>query len=255
MHGSVTTNRMRSDSIAGASSGSGNNFVPDAIGDVADRDLGPGVLLGGGGGEDVVEEVWGRRWRRRKRWRKGLRGHSKESGQCHQVQANLATFKAAAMHGFLTKNRMRSDSIAGASSGGDGFVPDAVRDVADQDLGPGVVLGGGGGEDVVEEIWWRAWRRRKRWRKCLQGHSKESGQCHQVQANLATFEAATMHGFVTTNRMTDWATVRVLCEMTFCLVLSTRLILYCDILRTDSIAGASSSGNNFVPDAVGDFGD
>jgi hypothetical protein len=29
---------------------------------------------------------------------------------------------------------------------------------------------------------------------------KESGRCHQVQANLATFEVAAMHGFVTTNR-------------------------------------------------------
>jgi hypothetical protein len=44
MHGFVATNRMR-------------DFVPDAIGDVADQDLGPGVVLGGGGGEDVVEEV------------------------------------------------------------------------------------------------------------------------------------------------------------------------------------------------------
>jgi hypothetical protein len=138
---------------------------------------------------------------------KGPRGHSKESGGCHQVQANLATFKATAMHGSVTTNRMRSDSIAGASSGGEDFVPDAVGDVTDRDLRPGFVLGGGGGEDVVEEVWWRAWRRRKRLRKGLQGHSKESGQCHKVQANLATFEASAMHGFVTTNRMRDWAVV------------------------------------------------
>jgi hypothetical protein len=74
------------------------------------------------------------------------------------------------MHGFVTTNRMRdskrqrkrfrkladrsrSDSIAGASSGGNDFVPDAVEGVADRDLGPEVVLGGGGGEDVVEEVW------------------------------------------------------------------------------------------------------
>jgi hypothetical protein len=44
MHRFVTTNRMR-------------DFVPDAVGGVADRDLEPGVVLGGGGGEDVVEEV------------------------------------------------------------------------------------------------------------------------------------------------------------------------------------------------------
>jgi hypothetical protein len=37
----------------------GDDFVPDAVGSVADRDLGPGVVLGEGGGEDVVEEVWG----------------------------------------------------------------------------------------------------------------------------------------------------------------------------------------------------
>jgi hypothetical protein len=36
----------------------GNNLVPDAVGDVADQDLGPGVVLGEGGGEDVVEVVW-----------------------------------------------------------------------------------------------------------------------------------------------------------------------------------------------------
>jgi hypothetical protein len=36
----------------------GDDFVPDAVGSVADRDLGPGVVLGKGGGEDVVEEVW-----------------------------------------------------------------------------------------------------------------------------------------------------------------------------------------------------
>jgi hypothetical protein len=59
MHGFVMTTRLilycntlRSDSIASASS-DGNDFVPDAVGDVADRDLGPGVVLGGGGGEDL----------------------------------------------------------------------------------------------------------------------------------------------------------------------------------------------------------
>jgi hypothetical protein len=32
----------------------------------------------------------------------------------------------------------------------------------------------------------------------------ESGQCHQVKPNLATFEAAAIDGFVTKNRMRDW---------------------------------------------------
>jgi hypothetical protein len=59
--------------------------------------------------------------------------------------SDLATFEAAAMHGFVTTNR-----------------------IADRDLGPGVVLGGGGGEDVVKEVGWRAWRRRTRWRKGCQ---------------------------------------------------------------------------------------
>jgi hypothetical protein len=53
--------------------------------------------------------------------------------------SDLATFEAAAMHGFVTTNR-----------------------IADRDLGPGVVLGGGGGEEVVKEVGWRAWRRRTR---------------------------------------------------------------------------------------------
>jgi hypothetical protein len=142
MHGFVTTNRM-------------GDFVSDAVGDVTDQYLGPGIVLGGGGGEDMVEEVWWQTWRRRKRWRRGLRGQSKELGQCHQVRANLATFEAAAMHCFVTTNRKVD------------FVSDAVGDVWDRDLGPGIVLGGGGDEDVIEEVWWRTWRQRKRWRRGL----------------------------------------------------------------------------------------
>jgi hypothetical protein len=65
----------------------------------------------------------------------------------------------------------------GASSGGNDFVPDAVGDVAEQDLGPGIVLGGGGGEDVVEEVWWRTWRRRKR---CRKGRQNARGDFYQI---------------------------------------------------------------------------
>jgi hypothetical protein len=224
----------------------GDDFVLDAVGDVADRDLGPGVVLGEGGGEDVVEEVWchavlllkesGRKqtsedqivqacWDLHKLqypdklihkeiekfneqysvwWydiseqeckcfqeiadRYNMRtGASpelpdemsqvgenlrvateeklpetlKELGRCHQVQPNLATFEAAAMQGFVKTNR-----------------------IADQDLGPGVVLGGGGGEDVVKEVGWRAWRRRKRWRK---GRQKARGNFCQLLLSFHNF--------------------------------------------------------------------
>jgi hypothetical protein len=70
------------------------------------------------------------------------------------------------MHGFVPTNRIASHG--GYASGGNEFDPDAVGDVADRDLEPGVVLGGDGGEDVVEEVWWRTWKRRKRWRKGCQ---------------------------------------------------------------------------------------
>jgi hypothetical protein len=46
-----------------------------------------------------------------------FRGHSKESERCHQVQPNLATFEAAAMHGFVTKYSMRNWGAA------NGFFP------------------------------------------------------------------------------------------------------------------------------------
>jgi hypothetical protein len=44
-----------------------------------------------------------------------------------------------------------------------------------------------------------------RCKRCLfRGHSRQSNRCNQIQANLATFEAAAMHGFVTKNRMRNW---------------------------------------------------
>jgi hypothetical protein len=46
-----------------------------------------------------------------------FRSHSKISNRCNQVQANLATFEAAAMHGYITKNRMRNWGAA------NGFFP------------------------------------------------------------------------------------------------------------------------------------
>jgi hypothetical protein len=46
-----------------------------------------------------------------------FRGHSKAADRCNQVQANLATFEAAAMHGYVTKNRMRNWGAA------NGFFP------------------------------------------------------------------------------------------------------------------------------------
>jgi hypothetical protein len=87
---------------------------------------------------------------------------------------------------------LRSDSIAGASSGGNDFVPDAVGDVADQDLGPGIVLGGGGGEDVIEEVWWQTWRRRKRWRK---GRQNARGNFYQISDFLSFHNFSQDHVF------------------------------------------------------------
>jgi hypothetical protein len=46
-----------------------------------------------------------------------FRGHSRQSDRCNQIQANLTTFKAAAMHGFVTENRMRNWGAA------NGFFP------------------------------------------------------------------------------------------------------------------------------------
>jgi hypothetical protein len=163
---------LRSDSIAGASSG-GNDFVPDAVGDVADQDLGPGIVLGGGGGEDVIEEVWWRTWRRRKKGRQNARGDFYQiSGLSLFPQLFPRSHLWGPTRSCLWRGRriLRSDSIGRASSGGDNFVPDAVEDVADQDLGPGIVLGGGGGEDVVEEVWWRTWRQRKKGRQNARGN-------------------------------------------------------------------------------------
>jgi hypothetical protein len=153
---------------------------PDAVGDVADQDLGPGVVLGGGGGEDVVEEV-------------SIAGAS--SGGDDFVQDAVGDVADQDLEpgvvlgggggedvveevwwqtwrrrkGFFPVIKLAQlphvASHCGYASGGDDFVSDAVGGVADRDLGPGIVLGGGGGEDVVEEVWWRTWRQRKRWRK------------------------------------------------------------------------------------------
>jgi hypothetical protein len=168
----------------GGYASSGDDFVPDAVGDVADRDLGPGVVLGEGGGEDVVEEVRCHTVLLLKESRRKPTSEDRIVQACwdlhkHQypdelIHKEIEEFNkqySVWWYDLSEQERKRFQEIADrynmttAASPG---LPDEMSQV---------------GEDL-----------RVATEANLPETLKELGGCHQVQANLATFETPAMHG-------------------------------------------------------------